>query len=76
MTPDAVLHPTDELLAEEIEAGTGVRPPFALGAFDDLDGSVRDALVRLRGCAFLPHRDAIRGFVFDVDTGHLREVEA
>ena len=69
------LHGTDEgALRAEIAAETGSGPPYAFGAFDDLDAAVRDAIIRVREHRFLPHRDHIRGFVYDVDTGQLREV--
>jgi len=64
----------DDELAAALEAETGHRPTFPLGAITDLDASVRDSLTRLRTSPFLPHRDAIRGFIFDVQTGRLREV--
>jgi carbonic anhydrase len=65
----------DDELGEAIEKETGTRPPFALGAFRDLDENLRESMVRLEGSPFIPHRDSIRGFVFDVDTGRLREVK-
>jgi len=61
-------------LAERIEAETGLRPPFDFGTFEDLEEEVRRGVARVRGCAFLPHRDAVRGFVVDLETGRLREV--
>jgi carbonic anhydrase len=65
---------TDDELAEAIERDTGVRPPFALGSFPDLEKSVRDSVARIQACPFLPHTDVVRGFVFEVETGRLREV--
>ena len=62
-------------IAEAIERRSGTRPPTPLGAFDELDASVRRSVEILRACPFLPHRDAIRGFVLDVDSARLREVE-
>ncbi len=55
-------------------AETGEEPPYAFGAFTDVDDAVRHALARVRGHAFLPHRDHVRGFVYVVETGILREV--
>jgi carbonic anhydrase len=49
-------------------------PPYEFGAFDDLDDAVRAAIARVRSHPFLPHRDRVRGFVYDVDTSRLREV--
>ena len=63
----------EELLAE-LRAEAGHEPTFALGAFDDLESSVRESIRRVRGCPYLPHRDAVRGFVIDVDSGRLSEV--
>ncbi|HEX6417928.1 MAG TPA: carbonic anhydrase [Acidimicrobiales bacterium] len=64
----------DDALTAEVEAEAGARPPFAFGGFTDLDASVRASLACLRGAPFVPHRDAVRGFVYDVATGRLREV--
>jgi carbonic anhydrase len=58
----------------QIEAGTGVRPSFALGAFDDLDASVRRSVALIRESPYVPNTDAVRGFVYDIETGRLREV--
>jgi carbonic anhydrase len=72
---DCGLHGLDEAaLLADIEADVGERPPFAFGAFADLDASVRDSVAQVRSATFLPHRDAVRGFVVDVATGRLREV--
>jgi carbonic anhydrase len=57
-------------LAEEL----GAPPPYEFGAFEDVDDAVRRAISRVREHRFLPHRDRIRGFVYEVDTGVLREV--
>lgn len=64
----------DEELAAAVEADTGTRPPFAFGGFDDLDDDVRRSIRAVAECPFLPHRDQVRGFVYDVATGRLREV--
>jgi carbonic anhydrase len=61
-------------LRAAIAAEAGEPPPYAFGAFDDLDAAVRRAIARVREHRYLPHRDHVRGFVYDVDTGHLREV--
>ena len=69
------LHGTDEAaLRAEIAADTGHAPPYAFGAFRDIDEAVRSAIARVREHPFLPHRDRVRGFVYAVETGHLREV--
>lgn len=66
---------TDDELKAEIEAETGLRPPFALEAFPDLDADVRQSIARIRTSPYLPHRDIVRGFVYEVETGRLREVK-
>lgn len=69
------LHGTDEAaLRRKIAADTGHEPPYAFGAFEDIDRSVREAVATVREHRFLPHRDQVRGFVYDVDTGRVREV--
>jgi len=57
-----------ELLAD------GVLPSWRLGAFTDIDATLRHSLARLRSSPELPHRDHVHGFVFDPETGRLREV--
>jgi len=69
------LHGTDEpALRAKIAAETGHEPPYAFGAFEDIDEAVRTAIARVRTHPFLPHRDNVRGFVYEVESGHLREV--
>lgn len=58
----------------ELEADTGLRPQWAVEAFVDLDGDVRQSMNRVRRSPFLLHNDTVRGFVYDVTTGLLREV--
>ena len=64
----------DDDLKDEIEAETGLRPPFAMEAFRDLEANVRQSLRRIRACPFLPIRDQASGFIYDVKTGRLTEV--
>ncbi|QMU75905.1 carbonic anhydrase [Streptacidiphilus sp. PB12-B1b] len=59
----------------ELEEEVGIRPSWALESFTDLDQDVRQSMARVRTSPFLLHREDIRGFVFDVRTGLLREVE-
>jgi carbonic anhydrase len=59
----------------EALAADGILPPWRLGAFDDLDATLRQSLERLRTARELPNRDHIRGFVFDPETGKLRELD-
>ncbi|HEY4025862.1 MAG TPA: carbonic anhydrase, partial [Candidatus Dormibacteraeota bacterium] len=65
---------SDDGLKRQIEAETGLRPHFALEAFPDLDDDVRQSMARIAASPFVPHRDGIRGFVYDVGSGALREV--
>jgi carbonic anhydrase len=55
-------------------AADGVLPTWRLGAFGDLEGTLRQSLARLRASAELPFRDQIRGFVFDPESGRLEEI--
>jgi carbonic anhydrase len=64
----------DDDLKAQIEADVGIRPPFSLEAFADLEANVRHSISRLEASPFLPHRNVVRGFVYDVTTGRLREV--
>jgi carbonic anhydrase len=66
---------TDDGFREELRQETGMAPSFAIESFTDLDADVRQSIYRLRSSPFLLHRNLIRGFVYDVDTGQLREVE-
>jgi carbonic anhydrase len=65
---------TDDGFRADLLQATGVAPAFAIESFSDVDADVRQSLLRVRRCAFLPHRDRVRGFVYDVDTHRLREV--
>jgi carbonic anhydrase len=66
---------TDDGFRSELEQATGVSPAFAIESFTDVDANVRQSVLRVRRSAFLLHRDAVRGFVYDVDTHGLREIE-
>ncbi|MFD9958223.1 beta-class carbonic anhydrase [Amycolatopsis sp. NPDC058986] len=66
---------TDTDFARRIEASTGIRPAWAAETFADPVQDVRQCMARLRVCPFLPHTDAIRGFVYDERSGLMREVE-
>lgn len=63
----------EETLMEEIETTLGARPPFRLGAYQDVEADVRATVATLRSSPFVDDTE-IRGFVFDVDDGELREV--
>jgi carbonic anhydrase len=64
----------DDDFRASIERETGIRPPWAAEAFSDLEQDVRQSIARVQASPFLPHRDSVRGFVYEVETGKLREV--
>jgi carbonic anhydrase len=68
------LHGASEDAYAQALAADGVLPTWRLGAFDDIDATLRHSLTRLRSSPELPARDHIRGFVFDPETGGVREV--
>ena len=65
---------TDDQVKADIEADTGLRPHFALEAFSDLERDIRQSIARIKASPFVPNKDSVRGFVFDVPTGKLQEV--
>ena len=65
---------TDDEFKRSIEEDTGIRPEWAPEAFPDLDSDVRQSIARIKASPFIPRKDAIRGFVYEVETGRLREV--
>ncbi len=67
---------SDDAFRQGIEQETGIRPSWAAEAFVDADQDVRQSVARIKASPFVPHTDAVRGFVFDVKDGRLREVEA
>jgi carbonic anhydrase len=67
---------TDDQFREQIQQDTGIKPPWSPESFTDLDTDVRSSIGRIRTSPFLPHKDAVRGFVYDVKTGKLREVSS
>lgn len=67
---------SDDGFREAIRAETGIKPPWAAEAFADLDTDVRQSLARIRVSPFIPIKSSVRGFVYDVKGGSLREVSA
>jgi carbonic anhydrase len=65
---------TDDGFKDGVEQETGIRPAWAVESFSDPEANVRQSINRIRHSPFLPHRDAVRGFVYEVDTGVLHEV--
>jgi carbonic anhydrase len=67
---------TDEEFAAAREASTSFRPEWTAGAFQDLEQDVRDGIRRILGSPFIPRKDSVRGFVYEVETGCVRELDA
>ncbi len=65
---------TDDDFKKSIQDDTGIKPEWAAEAFPDLDGDVRQSIARIKANPFIPNKDSVRGFVFDVATGKLNEV--
>lgn len=65
---------TDAELEEAIEKETGTRPPFSMRTFSNLEDNLRQSIARIQASPFVPHKEVIRGFVYEVETGRLREV--
>ncbi|MBA2581258.1 MAG: carbonic anhydrase [Thermoleophilaceae bacterium] len=65
---------TDEEFRLQIEDDTGMKPEWAAEAFTDLDADVRQSVARIKESPFVPKTDAVRGFVYEVESGRLREV--
>ena len=65
---------TDDGFKRAIQDETGIKPAWSAEAFTDLDEDVRQSIGRIKASPFVPHKDAVRGFVFDVATGKLNEV--
>ncbi|MFJ1767038.1 beta-class carbonic anhydrase [Amycolatopsis sp. NPDC088138] len=65
---------TDDDFKKSIQEDVGVKPAWAAEAFTDLDTDVRQSIARIRNSPFIPKKDSVRGFVFDVATGKLNEV--
>ena len=67
---------SDDAVKAQIEADTGIRPAFALEAFPDLERDVQQSIARIAASPFVPNKDQVRGFVYDVKSGRLQEVGA
>ena len=65
---------TDDAFKRAVQDDVGIKPEWAVEAFDDLDIDVRQSVARIKASPFIPHKDSVRGFVFDVATGKLNEV--
>lgn len=65
---------TDDDLKGQIQADVGIKPHFSMEAFSDLEEDVRQSIARIKASPFVPNKDSVRGFVYEVETGRLREV--
>jgi carbonic anhydrase len=65
---------SDDDFKRSIQEDTGIKPEWAAEAFGDLDEDVRQSIARIKASPFIPRKDGIRGFVYEVETGKLREV--
>ena len=65
---------TDDAFRRAIQDETGIKPEWAAESFTDVDEDVRQSIARIKASPFVPRTDAVRGFVYDVATGKLREV--
>ncbi|HET9117163.1 MAG TPA: carbonic anhydrase [Pseudonocardiaceae bacterium] len=65
---------TDDGFKKSIQDETGIKPAWSAEAFPDLDEDVRQSIARIKASPFIPNKDSVRGFVFDVATGKLLEV--
>jgi carbonic anhydrase len=65
---------TDEEFADRLEQAAGARPEWTAHAFSDLEQDVRDSIAKIKESPFVPEIDSVRGFIYDVKTGELREV--
>jgi carbonic anhydrase len=64
----------DDEFRQDIQRETGIKPEWPAETFDDLDEDVRQSIARIKASPFIPKTDSVRGFVYDVETGRLREV--
>jgi carbonic anhydrase len=65
---------SDDEFRRQVEDETGIKPEWPAEAFDDVDRDVRQSIARIKASPFIPKKDQIRGFVYEVKTGRLREV--
>jgi carbonic anhydrase len=66
---------TDDTFKADIQGDTGIKPHWSAEAFSDLAEDVRQSIARIKASPFVPNKDSVRGFVFDVATGKLTEVK-
>jgi carbonic anhydrase len=66
---------TDDDFKRSIQEDTGIKPEWAAEAFNDLDEDVRQSIARIKASPFIPNKDSVRGFIYEVESGRLREVK-
>ena len=65
---------SEDDLKQQIHEEVGMKPHFSMESFSDLEDDVRQSVARIKASPFIPHKDAVRGFIYEVETGRLREV--
>ena len=65
---------SDDEFRRGVQDETGIKPEWAAEAFADLDEDVRQSIARIEASPFIPRKDSVRGFVYEVETGRMREV--
>jgi carbonic anhydrase len=65
---------SDDELKQQIQEDVGIKPHFSMESFSDLEEDVRQSIARIKASPFVPNKDSVRGFVYEVETGRLREV--
>jgi carbonic anhydrase len=65
---------SDDELKQQIQEDVGVKPHFSMESFTDLEEDVRQSIARIQASPFVPHKDSVRGFIYEVETGRLREI--
>ena len=65
---------TDDDFRRQVQDDTGIKPEWAVESFTDLDEDVRQSMARINASPFIPNKGSVRGFVYEVETGQLREV--
>lgn len=65
---------SDDELKQQIQEDVGMKPHFSMESFSDLEEDVRQSIARIHASPFIPNKESVRGFVYEVETGRLREV--
>jgi carbonic anhydrase len=65
---------SDDELKAQIHEEVGMKPHFSMESFSDLEEDVRQSMARIQASPFIPHKESVRGFIYEVETGRLREV--